>query len=701
MQETNSMEKGSSLRLQATLAALGILVVLTGAASAQTKPATATEKNPPLPPGLDNRFLDTSIDPCVDFAKYSCGKFPKIYPIPPDMSGYGTGAMIFEHTEYALHSLLEKVEANDPSRTPNEQKVGDYYATCMNAEAVEAAGLKPLQPELDRISALKDKSELTDLLAHYQLIGVGAFFGYGEQQDFKNASKQIAYVDQGGLGLPERDYYLRTGDAAEKTRQQYVDHVGKMLKLLGESEAAATADAQKIMQLETALAKVSMDVTSQREPTNVYHPMPVSQLTGLAPEIAWPVFFEKTGAPPVTDLDVANPDFFKGLHALLESTDLESIKSYLRWQLINGIPGYALPRALDEENFNFYGRQLNGQPEQRARWKRCSQATDGAVGEALGEVYVKNFFPPEAKAKTLQMVKDIENAMEKEIDTLAWMSPATKVKAKEKLHMVADKIGYPDHWRDYSHLTIVRGDTLGNVTRAAEFENHRQLSKIGKPVDRGQWDMTPPTVDAYYSPSMNDINFPAGILQSPLYSVDATDVENYGHIGAVIGHELTHGFDDEGRKFDGNGNLSDWWTDEDAKKYEAITDCEVKEYGGFTAVDDVKINGRLTLGENTADNGGVRLALVAYEEDARRKGIDLNAKDASGWSPMQQFFLAYGQDWCGENRPEQIRLQVQTDPHSPREFRVNGVVQNMPEFGKAFGCKPGQPMMPINACRVW
>jgi putative endopeptidase len=689
------------LTMQATFAACGILAVLIAAASAQTKPATVTDKNPDLPTGLDNRFLDTSLDPCVDFFKYSCGKFPKIYPIPPDMSGYGTGAIIFEHTEYALHSLLEKVEANNPSRTPNEQKVGDYYATCMNAEAVEAAGLKALRPELDRIAALKDKSELTGLLAHYQLINVSALFSYGEQQDLKDARKQIAFVDQGGLGLPERDYYLRNGDAAEKTRQQYVQHVGNMLKLLGESEAVATADAQKIMQLETALAKVSMDVTSQRDPKNIYHPMTVSQLAALAPEIAWPVFFERTDAPPVTDLNVANPDFFKGLHDLLESTDLETIKTYLRWQLINGIPGYALPTALDQEDFNFYGRQLRGQPEQRARWKRCSQATDGAVGEALGEVYVKNFFPPEAKAKTLQMVKDIENAMEKEIDTLAWMSAVTKVKAKEKLHMVAEKIGYPDHWRDYSALKIVRGDAIGNATRAAEFENHRQLTKIGKPVDRGEWGMTPPTVDAYYSAGMNDINFPAGILQSPLYSVDATDSENYGHIGAIVGHELTHGFDDEGRKFDGNGNLSDWWTDEDAKKYEAMTDCEVKEYGGFTAVDDVKINGQLTLGENTADNGGLRLALVALEEDAKRKGIDLNKKDASGWSPMQQFFLAYGQDWCGENRPEQIRLQVQTDPHSPREFRVKGVIQNMPEFGKAFGCKPGQPMMPTNACHVW
>lgn len=676
-----------------------VLLLSLSSASAQTP--TDADKNRPLPPPIDKRFLDTTADPCVNFAQYACGNFPKLYPIPADMPAYGTGAIVFEHTEYQLHSLLEKVEADNPSRTPNEQKVGDYFATCMNSSAVDAAGLKPLQPDLDRIAALKDKRELTNLLAHLQLINVAALFGYGEQQDFKDARKQIAFVDQGGLGLPERDYYLRTGDNDEKIRKQYVQHIANMLKLLGEPEATATSDAQKIMQLETALAKVSMDITSQRDPKNVYHPMTVSQLADLAPEVAWPAFFTQTGAPPVTDLNVANPDFFKGLHALLQSTDLATIKTYLRWQLVNSVPGWALPTAFDQEDFNFFGHELRGQPEQRARWKRCSQATDGAVGEALGEVYVKTYFPPENKTRTLQTVNNIEAAMGKEIDTLTWMSPETKVKAKEKLHMVADKIGYPDHFRDYSSLNIVRGDAIGNNARAVEFENHRQLAKIGKPVDRGEWGMTPPTVDAYYNPSMNDINFPAGILQSPLFSIIATDAQNYGHIGAIVGHELTHGFDDEGRQFDGYGNLSDWWTPEDAKKYEAMTDCEVKEYGNFTAVDDLKLNGKLTLGENTADNGGLRLAFVALEEDAKRNNIDLNAKDAAGYTTMQQFFLAYGQNWCGANRPEQVRLQVQTDPHSPREFRVNGVIQNMPEFGKAFGCKTGQPMMPANACRVW
>ncbi len=684
------------------------VVVLLGISTSTTFPPVAgaqvkgaAETNPPLPPGLDKRFLDPGADPCVDFARYSCGNFPKVYPIPADMSAYGTGAIVFEHTEYATHSLLEKVKAADPSRTTNEQKIGDFYATCMDTSAIQAAGLRPLQPEFDRIADLKNKGQLTGLLAHFQLINAGPFFSYGEQQDFKDARKQIALVDQGGLGLPERDYYLRTGDAAEKTRQQYVQHITNTMKLLGETDAQAESDAQKIMQLETALAKVSMDITSQRDPKNIYHPMTVTALAALAPDIAWPEFFEKTDAPAITDLNVANPDFFKGLHEILRATDLDTIKTYLRWQLLLAIPAYSLPAAFDDERFNFYSHQLRGQPQQRDRWKRCAQATDGALGEALGQIYVKEYFPPESKAKTVQMVKDIEEAMNKEIETLTWMSPATKVKAREKLRLIADKIGYPDRWRDYSGLTIVRGEAIGNAVRAAEFENHRQLAKIGKPVDRGEWGMSPPTVDAYYNASMNDINFPAGILQSPFFSAQNTDAEDYGHVGGIVGHELTHGFDDQGRKFDGSGNLSDWWTEEDGKKFDAMTDCEVKEYGGFTAVDDVKVNGKLTLGENTADNGGLRLALMALQADAKRKGIDLNAKDDTGFTPMQQFFLAHGQNWCGENRPEQIRVQVQTDPHSPREFRINGVVQNMPEFGAAFGCKPGQPMMPVNACHVW
>jgi len=684
---------------------LGILGAAALAASIQSAPAqsaasASTEKPVQLLPGLDRELMNPSADPCEDFAQYACGNFAKLYPIPADKSSYGVSDIVEEYTLSVLHEMLAKVADKSAQHSANEQKIGDYYSSCMDEDAIHAAGLKPLQPEFDRITALNDKKQLTLLLAHLQMINVNAFLSYGEQQDFKDAEKQIAEVDQGGLGLPERDYYFRTGDAAEKTRQQYVEHIAKMLVLMSEPADQAASDAKKIMALETALAKVSMDVTSQRDPQNVYHPMAVAKLAELTPDLDWKTFLAETGAPGVADLNVANPEFFKGLQALLESTDLETIKSYLRWQLINSTPSYTLPKAMDEEQFDFYGRKLRGQPEQKVRWKRCVQATDGALGEALGEVYVASQFPASSKAYTLQMVRDIEDAMNTEIGNQAWMSAETKAKARAKLHLVANKIGYPDKWRDYSKLEVVRGDALGNAQRAAGFENNRELGKIGKPVDRGEWFMSPPTVNAYYDPSMNDINFPAGILQSPFYDPKASDAVNYGQIGATIGHELTHGFDDEGSQFDGKGNLSDWWTAEDRKKFDDMTDCEVKEYGSFTAVDDVKLNGKLTLGENTADNGGLRLALMAFLADAKRKGIDLDAKQ-DGFTPIQQFFLAYGQSWCGEIRPEQLRLQVQTNPHSPDVFRISGVVQNMTEFGKTFGCKVGQPMMPQGACKVW
>jgi endothelin-converting enzyme/putative endopeptidase len=403
-----------------------------------------------LLPGLDKRLIDTSADPCVNFAAYACGNFTKLHPIPADKSGFGTGAMVFDYTQQVLHDLLDTVSVENPKRAANEQKIGDFYGTCTNEDAIHAEGLKPLEPELDRIASLKDKTELTSLLAHYQLINVNAFFSYGEQQDFKDARKQIAVVDQGGLGLPERDYYLRTGGAAETTRKQYVEHVANMLKLMGEPADTAAADGRKIMDLETALAKVSMDVTSQRDPNNVYHPMPVTKLADLTPAIDWPQFFAQTDVSGIADLNIANPDFFKGLQSVLVSTDLDTIKTYLRWQLINSIPGYALPKAFDEEDFDFFRHKLRGQPVQEARWKRCVEATDGALGEAVGQVYVASQFPAASKAFTLQMVLDIEDAMDKEIDTLTWMGPETKAKAKAKLHMVADKIGYPDHWRDYS-----------------------------------------------------------------------------------------------------------------------------------------------------------------------------------------------------------------------------------------------------------
>ncbi|MGH9563360.1 MAG: M13 family metallopeptidase, partial [Terracidiphilus sp.] len=674
---------------------LALLHAQTATPAANSAPAKVN-----LLPGLDRRLIDTSADACVNFYQYACGNFDKLYPIPPDRSAYNQFTIIYEYTEGILKDLLDQAAQPNAQRTANEQKIGDYYASCMDEDAINAEGLKTLKPELDRIAALSSKKDLTDLLAHYQMINVGAFFSYGEQQDFKDAQKQIAVVDQGGIGLPERDYYFRTGPEAEKTRKQYVEHVAAMLQLLGEPAEKAASDADKIMALETALAKVSMDITSRRQPENVYHLLPTAKLVEMTPDIDWTKLFVDTGVPGITELNITNPDFFKGLQTVLDTTDLETIKTYLRWQLISSIPEYALPKALSEEDFKFNSHELQGQPEQRARWKRCVAATDGALGEALGQVYVARNFPAANKAFTVQMVHDIEAAMAGEIGDQSWMSDATKKTAEAKLKLVADKIGYPDHWRDYSTLKVIRGDALGNSVRAADFENKRELAKIGKPVDRGEWGMSPPTVNAYYNPSMNDINFPAGILQSPFYDPSATDAENYGHIGAVVGHELTHGFDDQGSQFDGYGNLSGWWSADDRKKFDDMTDCEVHEYSNFTAIDDLKINGKLTLGENTADNGGLRLAYLAFQADAKRKGIDLDAKQ-DGYTPAQQFFIAFAQNWCQNVRPQRIRLQVQTDPHSPNESRANGTVQNLPAFGKAFGCNVGQPMMPANACHVW
>jgi putative endopeptidase len=686
-------------KLAATVVVVLIVSGLTMSARAQSTGA-AQDKDYALVPGLSKELIDMKADPCVDFFQYACGNFSKLYPIPSDRSTYASYLITEEHTERVLHSMLEKAVAGGAQRTPNEQKIGDYYASCMDTDAINRKGLKPLQPELDRIAALKEKKELTSLLAHFQLINVNAFLAVGEQQDFKDASKQIASAAQAGLGLPERDYYFRTGDVAEKTRQEYVQHITNMLKLGGEPEAQAASDARNIMQLETALAKVSLDITSERDPQNIYHMMPTAELQKLTPVFDWNRLLAEAGFPPVSELNVAMPDFFKGLTPLIEATDISTIRAYLRWQLLHWTNSLALPKAFDEEEFDFNRRKLFGEPEQRARWKRCVGATDSALGEALGQVYVAQEFPPSSKEAMVKMVRNIKTAMEQDISTLDWMSPETKVRALEKLHAVADKIGYPDHWRDYSKLTVERGDEYGNSQRAVVFENLRQIHKIGQPVDRGEWGMTPPTINAYYNDSMNDINFPAGILQPPSYDTKATDAENYGHIGATVGHELTHGFDDEGRQFDAKGNLADWWTPEDGKRFDEKADCEVKEYGNFVAVADVKLNGKLTLGENTADNGGLRLAYMAFVADAKRKGTDLTQKQ-DGYTPIQQFFLGYGQDWCGTVRPEALRTQVQTNPHSPLQFRVNGVVQNMPEFGEAFGCKTGQPMMPQNACRVW
>jgi endothelin-converting enzyme/putative endopeptidase len=472
-----------------------------------------------------------------------------------------------------------------------------------------------------------------------------------------------------------------------------------MLTLAGSSPEQAQKDANAIMAFETGLAKASLSVTDMRDPENTYHLQPIATFEASLPGVDFGAFQDAMHSPRVSELNNSTPAFFPVLVKQVDGADMETLKAYMKYQLLTASAG-RLPKRFDAENFDFYGRKLNGQPEQAARWKRCSNSVNVALGEALGKVYVQQYFAGDSKTKMVQMVNDIEQAMGRDIDQITWMSAPTKVRAKEKLHEVANKIGYPDKWRDYSKLEIKPDDALGNARRADAFENDRQLAKIGKPVDHGEWGMTPPTVNAYYDPSMNDINFPAGILQPSFYDASQDDAVNYGHIGAVIGHELTHGFDDEGKKFDGKGNLSDWWTPEDTKNFEARTDCVEKEYGGFVAVDDVKVNGKLTLGENTADNGGLLLAYMAYLERAKQEGVDLAAKK-DGFTSPQRFYIAFAQNYCENPRPEQVRTQVLTDPHSPDHFRADGAIVNQPGFAAAFGCKKGSPMVPVNSCRVW
>ncbi len=688
----------------ATVALAATVLPCLHAQTAQTAPATpatpsgdATTYSPI--PGFDKTAIDTAADPCVDFYTYACGSFSKLHPIPGDLPAMNQFTNLYEYNNQALHGILEKAAAGHPAPGTNEQKIADYYTSCVDTAAIDKAGLSPIQPGLDHIAALKDRKELPAAIAHFSRFQGGAFLSFSSQQDYKDATQEIASADQGGLGLPEKDYYLRTGPKDVELRAQYVQHLTNMFKLLGDAPDKAATEAKNVMAMETALARASQGNVERRDPDNVYHKMSVSAFAASTPALDVPVFLKDAGAPPVTDLNVVAPEFFKTLNQVLTSTDMDTIRAYLRVRLADSFSS-RLPHAFDEEHFDFYSRKLEGIPQQQPRWKRCVQATDVALGEALGKVYVEQYFAGDSKAKTLAEVNAIEAAMGKDLNQLDWMSPATKAKAQEKLHAVVDKIGYPNKWRDYSALDIKPGDALGNSMRAREFESAYQLNKIGKPVDKGEWDMTPPTVNADYDPSMNTINFPAGILLPAFYDKTASDATNYGHIGAVVGHELTHGFDDEGRRFDAQGNLKDWWTPQDAKNFEERTDCLVNEYSGFK-VEDLHVNGKLTLGENTADNGGLRLALMALVADAAAHGTNLEQKTATGYTPVQEMFLGWAQNWCSTERPEALRMLVQTDPHSPDRIRANGVVVNMPEFATAFGCKKGQPMAPVKSCRVW
>jgi len=645
-------------------------------------------------PALDVTAMDRSIDPCADFFAYSCGGWIKNNPIPPDQSSWDTYSKMQDENRERLRGILEAAAAPDSKRTSVTQKIGDYYASCMDEKTIEAKGLEPLQAELGRIENISSKAELADIAAG--MVDDNVLFRFESIQDFHDASQVIADADQGGLGLPDRDYYVKDDAKSKELREKYVAHVQKMFELLGDKPDAAATEAQTVMRIETALAKGSMTRVERRDPKALDHKMTSGELENIAPEFRWQVYFTKVGMPTLSSLNVSAPGFFKALNEAVNRESLTDWKAYLRWHLVHADARH-LSSAFLNEDFAFYGKTLRGQQELQPRWKRCTQAVDGYLGEALGQAYVEKYFSPDAKQQALKMVKEIQAAMEQDINSLTWMSPATKEQALVKLHAMANKIGYPDKWRDYSKLEIVRGDELGNVERARQFEFNRQLAKIGKPVDRGEWDMTPPTVNAYYNPQMNDINFPAGVLQPPAFDPSSDAAPNYGDTGGTIGHELTHGFDDEGRQFDAQGNLRDWWTADDGKEFVKRASCISDQYSTYTIIDDIKINGKLTLGEDVADLGGLILAYMAWKEDTQGQRLE----PIEGLTPEQRFFVGYGQSWCGQTRDETKRLRATVDPHSPEKYRTNGVVSNMPEFQEAFHCKAGSPMVNQNRCRVW
>jgi len=652
----------------------------------------------PYTPSLETRFIDRSANPCLDFYKFSCGNWLKLNPIPADQSRWDVYSKLsFENQRY-LWGILEEAAKPVAGRTPNQQKIGDYFAACMDESAVEKAGRAPLRADLDAIAALKRVSDLPPLLArlHLESGESSPLFAFSSQQDFEDSSREIGYAAASGLGLPDRDYYTNTDAKSQETRAKYAEHVAQMFTLLGDSAAAAKAEAQTVMAIETALAQASLTRVEKREPHNLFHKLTAAQLAQITPSFDWAAYWTASGLPPQAVVNVAEPKFYQEVQHQLQTRSLADWKTYLRWHVARERAPY-LSAAFVRANFDFYRKYLRGVAEMQPRWKRCVQYVDRDLGEALGQVFAEKTFTPDTKARALAMTQQIEKAMENDLQTLTWMGPETRKQALVKLHGMVNKIGYPDKWRDYSLLNIVRGDFEGNQARATIFESKRELNKIGKPVDHTEWQMTPPTVNAYYDPQMNDINFPAGVLQPPLFDPKLDDAPNYGNTGATIGHELTHGFDDEGRQFDAKGNLRDWWTKQDADQFQKRAACVVNEYSQFTVVADIKLNSKLTEGEDVADLGGTLLAYIAWKNATRGQTL----KPIDGFTPDQRFFIGMAQWACGDERPESKRVSAVTNPHSPLEDRINGVVSNMPEFQKAFSCKAGQPMVRAQACRVW
>ena len=670
-------------------------------ASVQGAAPAAGAQEPILPytPSLDLPSMDRTVDPCVNLYEYSCGGWKKNNPIPPDQTSWSVYGKLYEDNLKFLRGILEQASADDSQRNQVTREIGDFYAACMNEAGVEKEGIAPIQKYLDQVSKLQSTKGLASLVANLQFsFGHSLLFAAGSTQDPDDAEKIIAELDQGGLGLPDRDYYTKQDAKSKEIRERYVQHVAKVFELTGESADAAKKDADTVMSMETALAKASLTRVERRDPYKLKHKMKIADLNGLAPDFDWAVYYRTAEYPGFEILNVDTPDFFKEVNREMKVESIANWQTYLRFHVVDSASPF-LSSAFVNENFEFYRKYLRGAKEQQPRWRRCVSYTNSQLGEALGQAYVAKAFSPELKASTLDMVKRIEDSMAIRIQRLDWMSPETKEQALKKLHGIRNKIGYPDQWRDYSSITITRTDFAGNMGRASTFERRRDINKIGKPLDRGEWDMSPPTVNAYYNPQMNDINFPAGVLQPPLYDAKMDAAPNYGDTGGTIGHELTHGFDDEGSQFDANGNLKNWWTEEDRKKFDARTKCVEDQYAQYVVIDDIHINSKLTLGEDVADLGGEILAYMAWQDAT--KGEKLTPRD--GLTPEQRFFVGFAQWVCENERPEELRLHAATDPHSPGEYRINGVVVNMPEFAAAFSCKAESPMVKPaeKVCKVW
>ena len=672
---------------------LAVSLMLSTALFGQAAPEPAKK---PADVRFSPDILDKSIDPCTDFYAYACSKWQAQNPIPSDRPGWGRFNELQERGEYIVRDILEKVSTDRPGRSTNEQKIGDYYATCMDESAIEKAGTKPLDPDFESIAALKSKDELPKEIVRLHREGADALFGFGSGPDFKNASQMIAQLDQGGFGLHERDYYFKDDPKSVELREKYTDHISKMFQLLGDDATRSAAEAKVVVEIETGLAQGAYDQTTRRDPQKIYHKLSNQDLAALNTAFNWNAYFEGVGAPRFDSLNVVEPEFMKNMQTVVSSHSLGDWKTYLRWHVVHA-NAQMLPSAFVKENFDFFGRTLQGTKELRPRWKRCVGFTNGDLGEAVGQIYVQQTFGAEGKERTLALVAALEKALGADIQSLPWMGEDSKKQALVKLAAITNRIGYTDKWRDYSTLKIVRGDALGNSQRANQYDLQRRLNKIGKALDKRDWGYPPMTVNASYNPSQNNITFPAGILQPPFYDNQADDAMNFGAIGAVIGHELTHGFDDEGSQFDADGNLRDWWTANDKKQFEERTSCIKDQYGSFVAVDDLKLNGKLTLGENTADNGGLRIAYLAMLNTLAGK----EPPPVDGLTAQQRFFLGWANVWCQSRSEAFSRMLVTIDPHSPGKYRVNGTVSNMPEFREAFHCKPDVAMANQNACRVW